>query len=148
MNNLINERISPIALYFMMQSYRKDDFADVLNDFGIGEFAKYYDEYKGKIYGVDELLEYFDGNYEKLAKDLMLFFAPFLPNDFVLTKDLEKLRQTLEPIYGAEITNAIIKAIEILSIITILPSREQEVMIKEVLNILLILSKIINLIEG
>ena len=148
MEKLSNNKISPIAVYFMIQSYDKKAFEDVLKEYSIKELTKYYDEFKGKYFSENELMQYFDGNYEKLSRDLALFFAPFLPEDFVITKDLEKLRVKLKSLYGEEIASAIEKALEILSFLSYpIDLEEKEYMLKELFKIMLLLSKIFEMLK-
>ena len=145
---LQNEKISPIAVYFMIQSYDKKAFEDVLKEYSIEELTKYYDEFKGKYFSENELMQYFDGNYEKLSRDLALFFAPFLPEDFVISKDLEKLRVKLKSLYGEEIASAIEKALEILSFLSYpVDLEEKEYMLKELFKIMILLSKIFEMLK-
>ena len=148
MEKLSNNKISPTAVYFTIQSYDKKAFEDVLKEYSIEELTKYYDEFKGKYFSENELMQYFDGNYEKLSRDLALFFAPFLPEDFVITKDLEKLRVKLKSLYGEEISSAIEKALEILSFLSYpIDLEEKEYMLKELFKIMLLLSKIFEMLK-
>jgi len=149
LDKLKNSKFSVIALYFLFQSYDKKSLEDFLTEYKEEKFIKYYDEIHSLELDEDELLKYFDGDYEKLSRELALFFAPFLPEDFVMDKDLEKLRIKLISVYGDEISEAIIKALEILSMLSY-PKEidEKEYLLREVIKIMLLLSKIIKLLKG
>jgi len=149
LEKLKNDKFSETALYFLFQSYDKKSLEEFLKDYELEGLVKYYDEMNSLDMDENELLKYFDGDYEKLSRELALFFAPFLPEDFVINKDLEKLRVKLVSVYGDEISDAIIKALEILSMLSYPKDiEEKKYLLKEVLKIMLLLSKIIKLLKG
>jgi len=146
---LKNDIFSEISMYFIFKSYDKKSLEEFLNEYDLGKYIKYYDEIQKLDIDENELLKYFDGNYEKLSRELALFFAPFLPEDFVVTKDLEKLRLKLVKIYGNEISDAITKALEILSVLNFPENiEEKKDMLKEVLKIMVVLSEIMKLLRN
>lgn len=148
LEKLKNDKFSEIALYFLFKSYDKKSLKDFLKEYGLEKYAEFYDEFHNADISEEELMKYFDGNYEKLSRELALFFAPFLPEDFVLSKDLEKLRQELNSVYGNEISEAIIKALEILSMLSYPEDlEEKEYLLKEVFKIMILLSKIMMLLK-
>jgi hypothetical protein len=145
---LKNSKFSEISLYFIFLSYDKKSLKGFLGEYGLEDLIKYYDEINSITLNEEDIIKYFDGNYEKLSKELALFFAPFLPEDFVINKDLEKLRVKLVSIYGDEISEAIIKALEILSMLSFPQEiEEKEYLLKEVFKIMLLLSKIMKLLK-
>jgi len=149
LNDLKNDIFSEISLYFIFKSYDKKSLKAFLDEYSLGDMIKHYEKINSLDLNEDELMEYFDGNYEKLSRELALFFAPFLPEDFVINKDLDKLRSRLEGIYGVEITSAIIKALEILSMLSYPKEiEEKEYLLKEVFKIMNLLSKIMKLLKG
>ncbi len=148
LEKLTNDKFSQITIYFLFLSYDKRSLKEFLEEYGLENMVEYYDEIASKEISENELIEYFDGNYEKLSRELALFFAPFLPKEFVITKDLEKLRVKLVSIYGDEISDAIIKALEILSMLSFPKDiEEKEYLLKEVFKIMLLLSKIMKLLR-
>jgi len=149
LEKLKNDKFTLIGTYFLFYSYDKKSLEEFLKEYELDDLIKYYDEIASLELNENELLEYFDGNYEKLAKDLALFFAPFLPEDFVISKDLERLRHKLAGVYGEEIGDAIIKALEILSMLSYPKElQEKKYLLKEVLKIMVLLSKILKLLKG
>jgi hypothetical protein len=65
-----------------------------------------------------------------------------------MSKDLEKLRVQLVSVYGDDISEAIIKALEILSMLSFPKNiKEKEYLLKEVIKIMLLLSKIMKLLK-
>jgi len=149
LEKLKNDKFTIIGIYFLFKSYDKKSLEEFLREYELDGLLKYYDEISSLELDENELMDYFGGNYEKLAKDLALFFAPFLPEDFVINRDLDKLRNKLITVYGNEISDAIIKALEILSMLSYPTEiREKEYLLKEVLKIMLLLSKILKLLKG
>ena len=148
LEKLKNDKFSEIALYFIFKSYRKDELEDFLKEYNLEKLVEYYDEINSLYLDENRLFDLFDGNYEKLARELALFFAPFLPEEFVINKDLEKLKVKLVSIYGDEISDAIVKALEILSLLSY-PSeiKEKEELLKEVFKLMNLLSKILMLLR-
>ncbi|GAB6073719.1 hypothetical protein [Nautilia lithotrophica] len=148
LEKLKNDKFSELALYFLFHSYDKKSLEEFLKEYNLENFIEYYDEFNNLILDENELLNYFDGNYEKISRELALFFAPFLPEDFVINKDLEKLRLKLVLVYGNEISDAIVKALEILSMLSYPKDlKEKEYLLKEVFKIMLLLSKIMKLLK-
>ena len=149
LEKLKNDKFSEIALYFLFHSYDKKSLEEFLKEYGLEKFINYYDEFNTLELDENELLNYFDGDYEKLSRELALFFAPFLPEEFVINRDLDKLRNKLITVYGNEISDAIIKALEILSMLSFPKElQEKEYLLKEVLKIMILLSKILKLLKG
>ena len=149
LEKLKNDKFSEIALYFLFHSYDKKSLEEFLKEYGLEKFINYYDEFNTLELDENELLNYFDGDYEKLSRELALFFAPFLPEEFVINRDLDKLRNKLITVYGNEISDAIIKALEILSMLSFPKElQEKEYLLKEVFKIMLLLSKILKLLKG
>ncbi len=148
LEKLKNSKFSEISLYFIFLSYDKKSLEGFLGEYELEDLIKYYDEINSTTLNEEDIIKYFDGNYEKLSKELALFFAPFLPEDFVINKDLEKLRVKLVSIYGDEISEAIIKALQILSMLSFPQEiEEKEYLLKEVFKIMLLLSKIMKLLK-
>ncbi|WP_456480584.1 hypothetical protein [Nautilia sp.] len=148
LEKLKNDNFSEIALYFIFLSYEKKSAEEFLKEYNLENLIEYYDEFNSTELNENELLNCFDGNYEKLSRELALFFAPFLPEEFVINKELEKLRLKLVSVYGNEISDAIIKALEILSMLSYPKElKEKEYLLKEVFKIMLLLSKIIKLLK-
>jgi len=149
LEKLKNDKFSEIALYFLFHSYDKKSLEEFLKEYGLEKFINYYDNFNTLELDENELLNYFDGDYEKLSRELALFFAPFLPEEFVINRDLDKLRNKLITVYGNEISDAIIKALEILSMLSFPKElQEKEYLLKEVLKIMILLSKILKLLKG
>jgi len=149
LEKLKNDKFSEIALYFLFHFYDKKSLEEFLKEYGLEKFINYYDEFNTLELDENELLNYFDGDYEKLSRELALFFAPFLPEEFVINRDLDKLRNKLITVYGNEISDAIIKALEILSMLSFPKElQEKEYLLKEVLKIMILLSKILKLLKG
>jgi len=149
LDKLKNDIFSEIALYFLFHSYDKKSLEEFLKEYNLQDLVKYYNEINSLELSEEELMKYFDGNYEKISRELALFFAPFLPEEFVMSKDLEKLRLQLVSVYGDEISDAIIKALEILSMLSFPKDlKEKEYLLKEVFKIMSILSKIMKLLKG
>ena len=148
LEKLKNDKFTTIGTYFLFKSYDKKSLEEFFKEYELDDLIKYYDEIASFELDENELMNYFEGNYEKLAKDLALFFAPFLPEDFVMSKDLEKLRVQLVSVYGDDISEAIIKALEILSLLSF-PKEidEKEYLLKEVFKIMILLSKIMKLLK-
>jgi len=148
LERLNNDKFSEIAIYFLFLSYDKKSLEEFLKEYSLQKFIKYYEEINTIQLNEDDLMKYFDGNYEKLSRDLVLFFAPFLPEDFVISKDLEKLRVKLKSLYGEEIASAIEKALEILSFLSYpVDLEEKEYMLKELFKIMILLSKIFEMLK-
>jgi hypothetical protein len=144
-----NGKFSLIGTYFLFKSYDKKSLEEFFKEYELDDLIKYYDEIASLELDENELMDYFDGDYEKLAKDLALFFAPFLPEDFVISKDLEKLRIQLVSVYGDDISEAIVKALEILSLLSFPKEiEEKEYLLKEVFKIMILLSKILKLLKA
>ena len=67
----------------------------------------------------------------------------------MINRDLDKLRNKLINVYGNEISDAIVKALEILSMLSYPKElQEKEYLLKEVFKIMLLLSKILKLLKG
>jgi len=148
LERLNNNKFSEIAIYFLFLSYDKKSLEEFLKEYSLQKFIKYYEEINTIQLNEDDLMKYFDGNFEKLSRELALFFAPFLPEDFVITKDLDKLRVKLVSLYGDEISDAIIKALEILSMLSFPKElKEKEYLLNEVFKIMLLLSKIMKILK-
>ena len=149
LEKLKNNKFTIIGTYFLFKSYDKKSLEEFFKEYELDKLIKYYDEIVSLELDENELMNFFDGDYEKLAKDLALFFAPFLPEEFVINRDLDKLRNKLITVYGNEISDAIIKALEILSMLSFPKElQEKEYLLKEVLKIMILLSKILKLLKG
>ncbi len=148
MEELKNDKFTQIGLYFLFKSYDKKSLEEFLKEYSLEDLIKYYDKFNTLYLDEDELFNYFDGDYEKVAKDLALFFAPFLPEDFIMSKDLEKLKSDLSKIYGDEIADAIVKALEILSLLGMdYDIKEKKYLLKEVFKIMHLLAKILKILK-
>jgi hypothetical protein len=148
LERLKNDKFTLIGTYFLFKSYDKKSLKEFFKEYNLEFLTEYYDEISSLDLTEDELMQYFDGDYERLSRELALFFAPFLPEDFVVSKDLEKLREELVKVYGNEITDAIIKALEILSMLSFPQEiEEKEYLLKEVFKIMNLLSKIMKLLK-
>jgi len=79
--------------------------------------------------------------YKDIAKNLALFFTIFLPEDVIKSKSPDKIKNALK-IYPKEIQEAIIKSLEMLSILAIpLEDYLKKEIIKGVIHIMIILAK-------
>jgi len=82
-----------------------------------------------------------DFEYKEIAKGLALFFTIFLPEDVIKSKSPDKIKNALK-IYPKEIQEAIIKSLEMLSIlVTPIEDDLKKEIIKEVIHIMIILAK-------
>jgi len=79
--------------------------------------------------------------YKDIAKGLALFFTVFLPEEVIKSKSPDKIKNALK-IYPKEIQEAIIKSLEMLSILTtpIEDDLKKEI-VKEVIHIMVVLAK-------
>ena len=83
---------------------------------------------------IDNLLK-LDFEYKEIAKGLVLFFTIFLPEDVIKSKSPDKIKNALK-IYPQEIQEAIIKSLEMLSILaTPIEDDLKKEIIKEVIHI-------------
>ena len=149
LEKLKNDKFTTIGTYFLFKSYDKKSLEEFFKEYELDGLIKYYDEMSSLELNENELMKIFDGDYEKLAKDLALFFAPFLPEDFIISKDLEKLRLQLLSVYGEDISGAVVKALEILSMLSFpYDIKEKEYLLKEVFKIMILLGKIMKLLKA
>jgi len=88
----------------------------------------------------DNLLK-LDIEYKEIAKGLALFFTILLPKEVIKSKSAEKIKNALK-IYPKEIKEAVIKSLEMLSILTtpIEDDLKKEI-VKEVIHIMVVLAK-------
>ena len=89
---------------------------------------------------IENLLE-LNIEYKNIAKGLALFFTVFLPEYVIKSKSPDKIKNALK-IYPKEIQEAIIKSLEMLSILTT-PIEEdlKKEIVKEVIHIMVVLAK-------
>jgi len=99
------------------------------------------DSLKNKTKIINELSNYFD---EKSYDYFLYFFVPFLSNEGLLSQDAEKIRKDLQH-YPKEISEGMIKALEMLSLAKKLDNKE---ILKEILNTIFILKGVFRLIGG
>ncbi len=107
------------------------------------EFFKYLsnDVLREKDKFIKDFIEIVDFN--KVFKNLALFFAIFIPENILLSKDPKKIKDALK-IYPEEIKEAIIKSLEMLSLAdTNIDADLKLNILKEVLNTIIVLTFII-----
>jgi len=79
-------------------------------------------------------------NPDEDANTLALFFTPFIDKDALFSKDAQKIRESLS-IYPDEIKEAIIKSLEMLSMVKLLKYEDKIKILSEVFNTILVLYK-------
>ncbi|NPA11998.1 MAG: hypothetical protein GXO62_07125 [Epsilonproteobacteria bacterium] len=89
----------------------------------------------------EEELEFEIKDYDKAANVLALFFAPFIDKDALFSKDPDKIRKSLS-IYPPELSEAMIKSLEMLSMIKMLKEEDKKTVIQEVIHTIILLSKL------
>jgi hypothetical protein len=82
LEKLKNDKFSLLGTYFLFKSYDKKSLEEFFKEYELNDLIKYYDEIESLEIDEKELMNYFEGDYEKLAKDLALFFAPFFAGRF------------------------------------------------------------------
>jgi len=96
---------------------------------------------------IENLLE-LNIEYKDIAKGLALFFTVFLPEEIIKSKSAEKIKNALK-IYPKEIQEAIIKSLEMLSILaTPIEENLKKEIVKEVIHIMIILAKFLRSFYG
>ncbi len=88
-----------------------------------------------------EIVEVID-DYDKAASELVMFFAPFLPQDVLLSKDSEKIKKSLE-VYPVAIKEVILKTFETLSMVKLLKNEDKKTVILEVLHTINLLNQLL-----
>ena len=94
-----------------------------------------------EIYSPKEIASYIT-DYDKAANTLVMFFAPFLPQDVLFSKDAQKIKKSLE-IYPLAIKEVILKTFETLSMVKILKNEDKRVVVEEVLHTITLLSQLL-----
>jgi len=95
-----------------------------------------------------ENLSFFVDDYKKSALYLASFFTLFLPEDVIFSKDVNKIKKSLEN-YPNEIKEAILKALEFLSMMLVnLDDDIKCEIFKNVLNIIIILGGLMKIMDN
>jgi len=94
-----------------------------------------------EIYTPDDIVSLID-DYDKAAHTLVMFFAPFLPEDVLFSKDAQKIKKALN-IYPAPIKEVILKTFETLSMVKLLKDEDKKTVILEVLNTINLLAQLL-----
>jgi len=94
-----------------------------------------------EIYTPKDIVSQID-DYDKAAGTLVMFFAPFLPEDVLFSKDAEKIKKALD-VYPLPIKEIILKTFETLSMVKLLKKEDKKTVILEVLNTINLLSQLL-----
>ena len=146
-----NTDISEFFAVFMGNIAVNGNIDDILKNYDLDdkekEILKEFFEYlKSDVLNEkDEFIENFIKtlNLNKAFKNLALFFAIFIPEDILLSKDPNRIKEALK-IYPDEIQEAIIKSLEMLSLANTNIDTDLKLnILREVLNTIIILTFII-----
>jgi hypothetical protein len=94
-----------------------------------------------EIYSPKEIVSYID-DYDKAAQILVMFFAPFLPQEVLFSKDAEKIKEALN-VYPKPIKEVVLKTLETLSMVKLLKEEDKKTVIEEVLHTISLLSQLL-----
>ena len=146
-----NTDISEIFSVFMAGIALKRDFEVLVKSYDLDEKEKeilrdFYEYLKNDL--INEKEEFIKNFIEiadmkKVFKNLALFFAVFIPEDILESKNADKIKDYLQK-YPLEIKEAIIKSLEMLSLAETNIDEELKIdILKEVLNTIILLTFII-----
>ena len=94
-----------------------------------------------EIYSPGEITDIIE-DYDKAAGELVMFFAPFLPQEVLFSKDAEKIKISLE-VYPVAIKEVILKTFETLSMVKLLKKEDKKTVILEVLHTINLLNQLL-----
>lgn len=146
-----NTGISEIFSVFMAGIALKRDFEVLVKSYDLDEKEKeilrdFFEYLKNDL--INEKEEFIKNFIEiadmkKVFKNLALFFAVFIPEDILESKNADKIKDYLQK-YPLEIKEAIIKSLEMLSLAETNIDEELKIdILKEVLNTIILLTFII-----
>ena len=146
-----NTDISEIFSVFMAGIALKRDFEVLVKSYDLDEKEKeilrdFFEYLKNDL--INEKEEFIKNFIEiadmkKVFKNLALFFAVFIPEDILESKNADKIKDYLQK-YPLEIKEAIIKSLEMLSLAETNIDEELKIdILKEVLNTIILLTFII-----
>ena len=146
-----NTDISEFFSVFMAGITLKRDFDVLIKNYDLDEKEKeilkdFFNFLKNDL--INEKEEFIKNFIEvvdlkSVFKNLALFFAVFIPENVLESKDAKKIKESLK-IYPAEIQEAIIKALEMLSLADTDIDKELKLQIlREVINTIILLTFII-----
>ncbi|GAX88202.1 conserved hypothetical protein [Lebetimonas natsushimae] len=136
-----NEDFEKVALKIFDLNKLNDKEINLLKD-----FFDYLREDVDNDKNFKEKLCLFVEDYKKTATDLASFFVIFLPKDVIFSKNPEKIKDSLS-IYPKEIKEAIIKAIEFLSLLTTdIDNNTKKEIFQNIIEIMIILSGIMKVL--
>lgn len=144
--------ILDIFVYYCSYIVSKENIDNLLKNLNLeskekealNSFFKIIDEEDVEVI-INNLMEFVD-DYDKASETLSLFFTSFIPKDILLSKDADKIKDSLK-VYPKEIQEAIIKSLEMLSAVKLLNKNDKKEIIKEVIRTILILIKIIKVMD-